>query len=139
MNGHKALIQDYFRAFNSGDGARLSPFFTSDFLDHNGFANQRPGPEGVVKAYTEWLRAFPDTHVVIDDILVDGDKVVVRATMHATHAGAFAGLAPTGKAVTVQGISIFRISAGQIAERWGLTDVMGLYRQLQAGTPASQR
>lgn len=130
---NKMFIRRYFEeAFNSGELTRFDRFFAPAFVDHDGFAGQAPGPEGVKAAYSMWRAAFPDTHVTLEEIIAEGDKVVVVTTLRATHMGPFMHIPATKKRVAVRGISVFRIAKGQIVERWGLTDAAGLLRQLRA-------
>ena len=95
------------------------------------------GPEGVKQFIAAPRRAFPDFQTTIDDILAQGDKVVVRFTARGTHRGKFQGVAPTGKQVTWAGINIYQITGGKIAETWQLGDALGLMQQLGA-IPALQ-
>ena len=60
----------------------------------------------------------------IEDMISEGDRVVARTTMRATHLGEFFGIAPTHRQVTVSGVHILRIADGKIAERWGDNDDM---------------
>ena len=76
--------------------------------------------------------AFPNWHTTIEDLIAEGDKVVVRMTQRGTHQGTFFGLAATGKQVTVAGIAIFRLRDGQIVEEWLLTDQLNAMQQLGA-------
>ena len=76
------------------------------------------------------LRAFPDLHVAIEDLIAEGDKVVARNTVTGTHQGEYHGVPPTGKSVTYHEIFIFRFAGGQIAEIWGVVDVYSQLRQL---------
>jgi steroid delta-isomerase-like uncharacterized protein len=131
------LIRRYMEeAFNQGDLAKFDEFFATDFVDHDGSPNQQPGPLGVKAAYAQWREAFPDTHVTIDDLVAAGEKVVLRSTLRATHQGAAMGLPATGKPISIRAISIFRVAGGEIVERWGLIDALGLLRQLGAAPPA---
>jgi predicted ester cyclase len=66
----------------------------------------------------------------IDDLFSVDDKVVLRITTRATHSGEFHGIAPTGRAITMTGIVIYRFRGGRIAESWGELDFAGLWRQL---------
>jgi predicted ester cyclase len=63
-------------------------------------------------------RAFPDTQFAIDDLIAEGDKVVVRYTYWGTHTGEFIGIAPSGKKLTATAIAIYRIVDGKIKEQW---------------------
>ena len=68
----------------------------------------------------------------MDDIVAEGDRVVIRFTSTGTHRGAFAGIAPTGRKVTIQEVAIFRVVGGKIVEQWGQPDLNGLLEQLRA-------
>ena len=84
-----------------------------------------------VKAYVTMLfSAFPDFHVNLEDMLVDGDKVVMRSTISGTFKGEFAGLAPTGKHATWSGMGIYRIAGGKIVEAWEELDLLGGFQRL---------
>ena len=68
--------------------------------------------------------------VTIEDVVATGDKVVVRNTWRGTHRGSFLGIAATGKAIRVEGIVIWRIESGKLAERWATIDYLNMMRQL---------
>ena len=87
---------------------------------------------GFKQALTAFWTAFPDVHLTIEDLIAEGDKVVARATMRGPHRGAFMGIAPTGKHVTLTGIAIFRVEEGKIADVWQNGDMLGLMQQLGA-------
>jgi predicted ester cyclase len=74
--------------------------------------------------------AFPDIHETIEDMLAEGDRVVTRSTWRGTHQGAFLGIAPTGKQVSVTGIDISRVASGKFVEHWQAADNLGLLQQL---------
>ena len=76
--------------------------------------------------------SFPDLHWAIEELIAEGDKVVNHWTLHGTHRGEYQGVAPTGKKVTMQGVTIFRLKDGKIVDRWALGDSAGLMRQLTA-------
>jgi steroid delta-isomerase-like uncharacterized protein len=76
--------------------------------------------------------AFPDTRMTIEDEIAEGDKVVIRWTIRGTHKGEYMGIAPTGKEVTVTGISVYRIERGKIVEDWSNNDMLGMLQQLGA-------
>ena len=62
--------------------------------------------------------AFPDAHITINDLIAEDDKVVTRWTGSGTHQGALPGIPATGKKVSIDGISIDRISRGKFVELW---------------------
>jgi predicted ester cyclase len=70
--------------------------------------------------------------LIIEDMIAEGDKVVVRYTFRGTQQGETQGIPPTGKRVTVPGIFICRCAGGKIVEEWDMWDELGLFQQLGA-------
>ena len=92
-----------------------------------------PDAEGVKRFFAMFRDAFPDIAVTIDELVADETRVAVATTITGTHNGELMGFAPTGRQVAVAGLDILRIDGGRIAEHRGLTDTVGLMRQLQGG------
>jgi predicted ester cyclase len=69
---------------------------------------------------------------MVDDMVVDHDKLASRQTVTGTHLGEYRGLAPTGKAVVYEEIFIIRFTDGLIAEVWGVVDTLTQLQQLGA-------
>jgi len=88
------------------------------------------GREALKQFIGSYLGAFPDFHVTIEDIIAEGDKVVVRQTTTATHQGELMGIPPTGKRVKISGIHITHVADGKMVEEWANDDVLGLLQQL---------
>ena len=74
--------------------------------------------------------AFPGYQLTADDIMAEGEKVMVRATTRGTHKGELMGIPPTGKQITVSLIIIYRIANGKIVEHWMNADQLGMMQQL---------
>jgi predicted ester cyclase len=122
---HAALLE-------SRDPVVVDEFFAADFVSHNNPPGFPPGVEGVKRFFTTFRDGFPDVSVEIDELMVEGDLVAVATTFTGTHEGELMGVAPTGRRVSVTGIDIVRVAGGKIAEHRGLTDIVGLMRQLTA-------
>ena len=75
---------------------------------------------------------FPRYEISADDMIAEGDKVVLRATFRGTHAGDFAGLAPTQRKVTQPFIIIYRVEGERIVEHWISIDMLSFMQQLGA-------
>ena len=74
--------------------------------------------------------AFPDWHVEVVDQLAEGDQVATRYVLSGTHEGDLAGIPPTGKPFSVEGMIIARVAEGKAVERWAHLDTLSLMQQL---------
>ena len=89
--------------------------------------------DAALKEHIELFEAaFPGYELAMDDMIAEGDKVVLRATFHGVHQGDFMGVPPSGKQVSAAGIIIYRIDGGKIVEHWMNFDTLGLLQQLGA-------
>ena len=80
----------------------------------------------------QYLRAFPDIRITIDDEIVAGDAIVTRWTATGTHNGDLLGHARSGNPLSVTGITIARVKNGKIVESWNNWDALAMMRQLGA-------
>ena len=111
-------------SFNHGNYDAL------DVVYHDHPPGSPSGPEGT-KQFASMLRsAFPDLHITVDDIIAEGDKVVLRQTMRGTHQGELFGIAPTGKHVEISGIDIAHVADGKLAALWSNFGQLGMMQQL---------
>ncbi|HUS69661.1 MAG TPA: ester cyclase [Anaerolineae bacterium] len=129
----KSLVQRFWNGvWNEGKIELVDELVASDFVAHDLPPEMAHGPEG----YKEYVRAnraaFPDGQDVIQDIIAEDDKVVVRYIGRATHRGDLMGFKATGKRVEVPGVEIFRVVSGRIKETWSLWDTFGFLEQIGA-------
>ena len=131
---NKAIINAWVeQVWNQKDLTAVDAFLVPDYVEHNLAQPDETGTrEGARQSIAAFLSACPDCHVTYDDVFAEGDRVAVRLTCHATHTGAFAGIAPTGKQITIMGLSIARIADAKIAEMWEIIDFPGLMVQIGA-------
>jgi predicted ester cyclase len=73
----------------------------------------------------------------VEDQIAEGDEVANRWSFRGRHTGEFAGVAPTGNEVQMDGQVIFRFTDGMIHEGWWNWDVFGLMQHIGA-IPADQ-
>ena len=111
--------------------------FIDEVTDPNFVSHDPASPEDMgggvegMKRFTEMYRnAFPDIQMSVEDVIAEGDKVVTRWTVRATHQGELMGIPPSGNRVEVTGISIDRIEGGKVVETWSNYDAMGMMQQL---------
>jgi steroid delta-isomerase-like uncharacterized protein len=131
-NENKELVRRFFEAWSRHDVEAAAGLVAEDFVN-NSSASQ--GRQGVMEEGEYWFTAFPDASVSIEELVAEGDKVVVRITSTGTHGGDFMGVMPTAKRVRFQEIDIARVENGMIAEMWAAPDVYGLLAQLGALPP----
>ena len=129
---NKTIARKVFEEIQSqGNLALVDELVASDYVGHTPLADIH-GPEGA-KQFEEMLyEAFPDYQVTVEDQIAEGDKVVTRWTGRGTHQGQFQGMPPTGKQMTMSGITIFRIANGKLVEGWNNPDLLGMLQQLGA-------
>jgi predicted ester cyclase len=106
--------------------------YSPDFVCHFIAGPEWRGLEGIKGEVRRHRTSFPDWNEHVDDIIAEGDKVVIRFTSTGTQLGEFEGIAPTGRKVRIQEVAIFRLAGGKIVEQWGLPDIHGLMEQLSA-------
>jgi steroid delta-isomerase-like uncharacterized protein len=128
---NKTLIRSFYEeVFNKRNLDAIDDFYAPDHIDHTLPPGLLVGPEGTKQAIAMTLLGFPDLRVTIEDMIAEGDKVVIRFTTYGTLQGTLGGIPPTGKRVAVPTIEITRIADGKIVEDWGLDDRLGMLQQL---------
>ncbi len=137
LAANKALTRKAFDALNAADWKALESVIAPDVVDHQAPPGAPAGRDGVVHMLQGLVASFPDFKQTIEDMIAEGDKVVVRSTISGTQKGEYMGLKPTGKSFTMSGIDIFRVEDGKLVEHWGNEDDMGMMQQLGA-TPAPE-
>lgn len=129
---NKALIRRLVEEiFNQGNANVADELIAPDFIEHEELPPEiASGPEGIKQMTAMLHSAFPDFKATINDIIAEGDKVVVRMTWSGTQQGEWMGIPPTGKSVSFAVIDIIRCAGGKLVEHWGLTDSMAMLMQL---------
>lgn len=115
---------------NAGNIDAAVESFAPDAVDHDPAPGQPAGREGFKAFFTELTAAFPDAHIEPAHLVADDDNVAVAYTLTGTHEGEFQGIAATGRKIEVRGLQIGRFENGQIVERWGSSDELGILQQL---------
>ena len=128
---NKALVRRlYEEVFNRGNLSTVDELLAADYIDHTALPGTSPGPEGLKQFISMFRAAFPDLHFTIEDMIAEGDTVVVRQTYRGTHQGNLMGIPPTGKQVTISALHIYRVAGGKIVEGWVNSDDLGMMQQL---------
>ncbi len=126
-----AAIQILLEVFNKGDLAVAHEMLASDYVEHAFVPVSLPPGITGFKLFVSALRlAFPDFQYTVDDVIAEGDKVVVRSTARGTHKAEFFGLPASGKQATWSEIHINDFADGKIVEHWVVQDRLGMMQQL---------
>ena len=123
----RRLFEDHYNAKNE---ALVRELFapTVSLQTPDGVLSGFEGAASLLRAYAT---AFPDYHVVIEDLVSEADCAVVRWTFTGTNLGPLAGIPATGKRVLVRnGIAIYRLAEGRIREGHMTWDKYALLEQL---------
>ncbi len=119
--------------WNSGDLNVADQIFAADCFYHindpiTPYFGE--GPEAAKKWVNFFRSAFPDLHIIVEDILAEGGRAAVRWTARGTHQRELMGVAPTHMKITATGIDIYRVVDGKIQELWVNWDTMSFMQLL---------
>jgi steroid delta-isomerase-like uncharacterized protein len=125
----RRVIEDPWR----GKLEEVLEFIGEDAVAHvAGSPAPLTGRDGFRNFVTTYLTAFPDGTITVDDQIAEGDTVATRWTGRGTNTGELMGLPPTGRQVTIEGISYARITDDNVRETWITWDTFALMQQLGA-------
>ncbi len=126
---NKAIVRRYLeQVFNERRTDLFEEFLVEKYQIHG--AGIAPGREAAKEWYTMIGAAFPDMQLTFEDMIAEGEKVVIRGAFSGTHQGELFGIPATGKRVTQTSIFIFRLVKGEIVEGWYATNGPDLMQQL---------
>lgn len=137
LDENKAIVRRILREFwLDGNVGVLDELLADDCVNHE---QSNPELKGK-KACKEWAngvrlanrQGFPDFDITSEEVVAEGDKVAKRWVFRGTHTGEFSGIPPTGKRVTMRGITLYRLAGGKVSEMYWNYDLFGLLQQLGA-------
>ncbi|HEX2175315.1 MAG TPA: ester cyclase [Nocardioidaceae bacterium] len=130
----RQLAENYVRIWNADAPRELvDQIFLADFVDHNPQPGQeKDGVAGIHQVLDVYHAGFPSLRVTPDEVIVSGDRAVVRWTAVGAHEGDLLGIQATHRDVRMTGIDILRIADGLIVERWGETNALQTMQQIGA-------
>src|SRR3990170_1569331 len=128
---NKAIIRRLVRAEEIGDWATVDELTAPNYVYHN------PSWPGVLtheehkqKVLIGFRTAFPDVKYNIEDMIAEGNNVVIRYLISGTHKGEFAGIPPTNKRIELTSLCICRLADGKVAEQWVENNSLVFMQQL---------
>jgi predicted ester cyclase len=134
-DGNVAVAETYLGVWNSHDVSTFDEIADPGVVHHWGQGHDTVGIPDLKTSTQAFFEAFPDLVMTFDDVIVEGDEVVIRWTLTGTQQGPFFGIEPTGITATWTGVNIYRVSCGKVVESWSEADGIGLRQQL--GVPGA--
>jgi predicted ester cyclase len=133
MSGEpKELLRNLLeKGMSENDGSVIDELISPRYVNHDAPVPIR-GVDGFKQLVGMFKAGFPDLRVTIEDAYSDGDRVGSRGTITGTHKGEFMGVPPTGRAIAVEYMDLWRIEDGRFVETWVRMDTMGLMGQIGA-------
>lgn len=127
------VVRRFWEGFNAHNLDLWDEVCAANFVNHDpGLPTPDADLSTIKQTIGGLLAAFPDMHSSEEDLIADGQTVVVRRTMRGTHRGEFMGVAATGKSVAFSGMWLAHVDGGRLQEQWVSFDALGLLRQIGA-------
>ena len=133
MSEHnKAIVRRLFtELWNNGNLSVADEVFAPNYAHYDpSTPDFGRGPDSEKKRAALYRTAFPDLHLTIEDVIAEGETVMTRWSCRGSHKGDLNGIAPTGKHITITGLTVARVSNGKIVEGYVNWDALGLMQQL---------
>ena len=127
---NKEIARRWLLEFWHGDFSLAHELHTPDYTRHA----DSPVPVNNPDAYVQYIKttrnAFPDLTFTVEDVIAEGDKVVIRWTATMTHQSELMGVPATGKKISARGMDLLRFEGGKIKETWNFPDEFGMFVQI---------
>jgi steroid delta-isomerase-like uncharacterized protein len=131
---NKEIVRRFYEeVFNQRNVDAIDELVHLEFTNHDPTPVASRDPESMKQFIHTITQAFPDHHHAIEDLIAEGDKVVMRCTLTGTHQGLFPGfldMPPTGKSICQRQIHILRVQDSKVAEHWVIRDDLTMMQQL---------
>ena len=137
---NKAIVHRFVaELWNAENPDAFDELVAADFISHNSTLGEEAlGREGLKQAINDFQTALSGFKLNIEDMIAEGDKVVIRGVQRGTHASEIAGVPATGKENTATWIVILRIEDSKVVERWVNWDELGFMKQLGTIPPTGE-
>ena len=128
---NKAVVKRYYdEVLNQRKVELIDELAVEDYVEHDPFPGQGNGRADLEARAGLLLGAFSPLRFTVEDIIGEGDKVVVRWTNAGIHSGNFLGIPPTDREFSIAGIDIHAVRDGRMAEHWHVIDQLAQMQQL---------
>jgi predicted ester cyclase len=131
-DANEQTIRDLFTAINKHDVTALPDYLAPDVVDYNKIIHgEQDAPGAAFEGFTRQLDAFSEARMELQDMIAEGDQVVVRLVASGVHTGFHPRMPePTGRRFEVEQIWIFTLADDKVTEIRAVSDRLGLFAQL---------
>jgi predicted ester cyclase len=129
---NKKKVRAAFEEFiNEGNLTNADEYIATEYTGYftGGFPPIQ-GIEAFQQFLSQWISAFSDLKVTVEDIIAEGDKVALRTIFRGTHTGELNGIPPTGRRVEITALNIFHMVNDKAVEQRAVSDDLGMLQQL---------
>ena len=125
----KIILRIFNEGFSQGKFEVFDELISDKFVNH-GIPNAPTGINGFRTIVRQFLNAFPDLKINVEQIIAEGDTVACRGFATGTHDGEFMGVQATGRKVRFQFVDFWKLSNGRCTENWVQMDISGVMQQI---------
>jgi steroid delta-isomerase-like uncharacterized protein len=134
-NQYDTIQHHWFEeVWNKGRAEVIDELLDPDVIAHglvDRAGNEVRGAADFKAFYESFRGAFPDIRVTVEDTVSEGDKIVARCRVQATHSGDSLGFSATNKPVEFSGMCMLRVKDGKIVEAWNSFDFLTMFQQME--------
>jgi steroid delta-isomerase-like uncharacterized protein len=130
MSSHRALAERFAETLTNHDLDAFAELLDDQYVNHNRYA--APGKDGSVAMFADFLEAFEDFRVEVNDVIDAGETLVARYTYRGRHTGTFLGVPASGNQIELQSIDIWRVRDGRLQEHWDELNTLEFFQQIGA-------
>jgi steroid delta-isomerase-like uncharacterized protein len=131
----QAVRRIYEEYINQSKRELLPELVANDYVGADGAR----GPAGFAATIDALRRGVPDIRFRVEDVIAEGDRVVIRWKWFGKHTGTLAGLPPSNRAVENDGIAVYQLRDAKVLRVWLQTDRLGFLQQIGVVSPTLGR
>src|SRR5258707_9585007 len=132
FKSNKHLPRLFAQALNEKRIELFDEFIHTEYNNHN--PQVQLGPTGVKTFFRHYLDAFPDTKVVMEDVIEEGDRISARFTYRGTFTNPFMGYRPNSVPIQLRSIDIWRVKDRKLVEPWDELNLLEVFQLIGAVT-----
>jgi predicted SnoaL-like aldol condensation-catalyzing enzyme len=129
---NKHLPRLFAQALNEKRVELFDEFIRPEYNNHN--PQVQPGPAGVKMFFRHYLEAFPNTRVIMEDVIEGGDRISARFTYNGTFSKPFMSYRPSSASIQMRSIDIWRVKDGKFVEHWDELNLLEVFKKIGAAT-----